>query len=62
MRHEVEQHMINTLKAWFNQMDLVTREEFDVQTQVLHQCQAKLTALEQQLTAWEAQSTPPNPE
>jgi BMFP domain-containing protein YqiC len=54
--------MSNTLKAWFNQMDLVTREEFDVQTQVLHQCQAKLTALEQQLTAWEAQSTPPNPE
>lgn len=39
-------------------MDLVNREEFDVQTQVLLRTREKLTALEQRLNALEAAANP----
>lgn len=37
-----------------SQLDVVTREEFDVQTQVLIKTREKLTALEAQIAALEA--------
>lgn len=39
----------NPLKNIFSKMDLVTREEFDAQTKVLHRTRLKLETLEQKL-------------
>ncbi len=44
-----------TLQSSFAKMDLVTREEFDVQTGVLQKTRAKLEALEKQLAELEKQ-------
>ncbi len=38
----------------FNRMDLVTREEFDVQADLLNRAQVRIEALEQQMHALEA--------
>lgn len=38
----------------FNRMDLVTREEFDVQADLLNRAQVRMEALEQQMHALEA--------
>ncbi|OZB36206.1 MAG: hypothetical protein B7X35_00700 [Halothiobacillus sp. 14-56-357] len=38
----------------FQKMELVTRDEFDIQTQVLARTRAKLEALEQRVAALEA--------
>ncbi len=43
------------LAQGFAKLDLVTREEFDVQTQLLSRTQEKLAALEARVTALEAQ-------
>jgi BMFP domain-containing protein YqiC len=45
------------LAQGFAKLDLVTREEFDVQTQVLARTREKLTALEARVTELEAQLT-----
>ena len=42
------------LTQQFAQLDLVTREEFDIQAQVLARTRAKLEALEQRLAQLEA--------
>jgi len=42
------------LQRKLSQLDVVTREEFDVQTQVLIKTRAKLTELEARLTELEA--------
>jgi BMFP domain-containing protein YqiC len=41
------------LQRKLSQLDVVTREEFDVQTQVLIKTRAKLTDLEAKITALE---------
>lgn len=43
------------LAQGFAKLDLVTREEFDVQARLLAQAQEKLTALETRVAALEAQ-------
>lgn len=43
------------LAQGFAKLDLVTREEFDVQTQLLSRTQLKLAALEARVAALEAQ-------
>lgn len=45
----------NILQSTFAQLDLVTREEFDVQAKVLARTRAKLEAIEQQIASLEAQ-------
>ena len=47
-----------TLEAGLARLDLVTREEFDVQAAVLARSRAKLTALEQRVATLEALSAP----
>ena len=42
------------LQRKLSQLDVVTREEFDVQTQVLIKTRAKLTELEAKVAALEA--------
>ena len=46
MQEDVEKNIRAALSATFAKLDLVTREEFDVQTQVLHRTREKLEALE----------------
>ena len=50
---DIERNMRATLSAWFARLDLVTREEFDVQSTVLARTREKLTALEARLAELE---------
>ncbi|TCI02667.1 accessory factor UbiK family protein [Corallincola luteus] len=50
---EFEAKTKQVLQAQLAKLDLVTREEFDVQTQVLLRTREKLTALEQRLSQLE---------
>lgn len=52
---DVEKNIKTILQSAFAKMDLVTREEFDVQTAVLERTRAKLDALEKQIAALEKQ-------
>ncbi len=53
MQEDAEKNIRAALTATFNKLDLVTREEYDVQTQVLHRTREKLEALEKRLTELE---------
>ncbi|MBZ4200344.1 MAG: accessory factor UbiK family protein [Methylotenera sp.] len=46
---DAEKNIHALLKSVFTKMDLVTREEFDVQADVLRSTREKLNALEKQL-------------
>lgn len=46
----IEEKIKTTLQAKLTQLDLIGREEFDVQTQVLARTRAKLEALEKDVT------------
>ena len=46
---DVEKNLKASLAAWLSKLDLVTREEFDVQTQVLARTREKLQELEARL-------------
>jgi BMFP domain-containing protein YqiC len=51
---DANKNMHALFKGTLTKMELVTREEFDVQTEVLRNTQAKLTALEEKLAQLEA--------
>ncbi|MBW4001008.1 accessory factor UbiK family protein [Neisseria meningitidis] len=51
---DVEKNIKAMLGGAFNRMDLVTREEFDIQQQVLIKTRTKLAALEARLAKLEA--------
>ena len=50
---DLEQNFKGVLQAQLARLDLVTREEFDVQSAVLKRTREKLTALEQRLVQLE---------
>lgn len=52
---DIEKNVKAMLNQGFARMDLVTREEFEVQTQVLAKTRAKLEALEARVAELEAQ-------
>ena len=52
---DLEKNMKSMLQQGFSKLDLVTREEFDVQSQVLAKTRAKLEALEARVAELEAQ-------
>src|SRR5262249_61214128 len=52
---DVQKNLKALLTQQFARLDLVTREEFDTQAQVLARTREKLAALEQRLAALEAQ-------
>lgn len=54
---DLEKNLKPLLQSVFAKLDLVTREEFDVQTQVLQRTREQLTALEARLTALETSPT-----
>jgi BMFP domain-containing protein YqiC len=51
---EVQTQMRTAMASAFQKMDLVTREEFDIQQAVLQRSREKLDALEQQVSELEA--------
>ena len=54
MANDFEDKTKTVLQKKLSQLDVVTREEFDVQTQVLIKTRAKLAELEARLTELEA--------
>ena len=52
---DIEKNVKAMLSSGFSKLDLVTREEFDVQAQVLAATREKLEALETRVTELEAQ-------
>ena len=68
LREELQQNFKSVLQAGLGKLDLVTREEFDVQRAVLLRTRGKLDALQQAVAQLEAQlsatprSTSPPPQ
>ncbi len=60
MANEFEDKAKTVLQSKLSQLDVVTREEFDVQTQVLIKTRAKLTELEAKFAELEAKVTQHN--
>jgi len=55
LRRDLEQNFKGVLQSQLAQLDLVTREEFDVQATVLKRTREKLAALEARLAGLEKQ-------
>ena len=53
---DIEKNVKAMMTQGFSKLDLVTREEFDVQAQVLEKTRAKLDALELRLAELEARA------
>jgi BMFP domain-containing protein YqiC len=60
-REELQQNFKSVLQAGLGKLDLVTREEFDVQRAVLARTRDKLEALERQLAELAAAGDAPKP-
>jgi len=60
LRTDVESNFRSLLQTTLGKLDLVTREEFEVQRKVLERTREKLERLEQALT--ELQASTPNPD
>ena len=58
---EIEKNMRAALAGVFAKLDLVTREEFDVQREVLSRTREKLVALEARVSELEARSRASQP-
>lgn len=50
---DLEKNMKSVMQQGFSRLDLVTREEFDIQTQVLARTRARLESLEKRVTELE---------
>ena len=55
---DVEKNLKALLAAWFDRLDLVLREDFDVQKKLLERAQAKLAELEARIAELETRKTP----
>lgn len=58
---DVEKNLRAMLLAWFDRLDLVVREDFDVQKKLLERAQAKLAELEARIGELEARQKPRPP-
>jgi BMFP domain-containing protein YqiC len=56
---DVEKNLRAMLLAWFDRLDLVTREDFDVQRKLLERAHAKLADLEARIAELEARGARP---
>lgn len=59
---DTNKNMNALIKSVLTKMELISREEFDIQSQILHQTQAKLAELESKLVALEAQLIAASPD
>ena len=62
MKDDIEKNLRTTLNAAFSKMDLVTREEFDIQASLLSRTREKLEGLQEKLSALEEQLEKNNPD
>jgi hypothetical protein len=51
---DIEKNLRALLAAWFDRLDLVLREDFEVQKKLLERAQAKLAELEARIAGLEA--------
>lgn len=58
---DVEKNLRAMLLAWFDRLDLVVREDFEVQKKLLERAQAKLAELEARIGELEAHQRPRPP-
>ena len=58
---DIEKNMRAMMMAMFARLDLVTREEFDVQMQVLQRTREKLDAIEARLAQMDKSGTQTDP-
>lgn len=58
---DAEKNLRALLSNFFGRLDLVTREEFDVQTRLLARSREQITALEARLAELEAKGSKLNP-
>ena len=58
---DLEKNMRGLLASAFTRLDLVSREEYDVQTEVLSRAREKLAALETRLAELEARAAAKKP-
>lgn len=61
LRDEIAEVVKSILKEALGKMDLITREEFDVQSAVLNKTRLKLEALEARINALEEKTTVKKP-
>jgi BMFP domain-containing protein YqiC len=54
---DVEKNLRALLSGWFDRLDLVAREDFDVQRRLLERAQVKLSELEARVAELEASRT-----
>lgn len=54
---DLERNLRAMLAGWFTRLDLVSREEFDIQREVLARARAKLAELEQKVAELESASS-----
>ncbi len=52
-QEDIEKNLKSGLKGVLQKMDLVTREEYEVQTALLQRSQARLTELEERISSLE---------
>ena len=57
-QHDLEENFHAVLRANLAKLDLVSRDDFDVQTKVLERTRAQLEALERRLAELEARAAP----
>ena len=55
LKDDLEKNIRATLNATFSKMELVTREEFDIQASLLSRTREKLEALQKKLSEMEKQ-------
>jgi BMFP domain-containing protein YqiC len=55
---DIEKNLRAILSAWFDRLDLVLREDFEVQKKLLERAQAKLAELEARIAELESRKTP----
>lgn len=60
-QQEVEKNIRATMQSAFARMDLITRDEFDMQAKTLARTRARLQELEKQVAAIEAALKTPGP-
>lgn len=58
---DLEKNLRAMLLAWFDRLDLVVREDFDVQKKLLERAQAKLAELEARVAELETRGKPGPP-
>ena len=60
LHEDIRQNTREAIMGVLTRMDLVSREEFDAQSEVLARTRAKLEKLERQVTAWEESQRSPS--